>query len=86
LTYLIGFLWGFVVLACFAGWGLALRRVLDLSCESESPEWGKLIVVGMASMVALGGFLNLLNVMTRGIIWLLLVGRLLSFAAISVRL
>jgi hypothetical protein len=86
LTYLIGFLWGFVVLACFAGWGLALQRVLDLSCESESPEWGKLIVVGMASIVALGGFLNLFNVMTRGIIWLLLVGGLLSFAAISVRL
>ena len=86
MTYLIGFLWGFVVLVCFAGWGLALRRVLDRSCESESPEWGKLIVSGMASIVALGGFLNLFNVMTRGIIWLLLVGGLSCFAAISVRL
>jgi hypothetical protein len=86
LTYLIGFLWGFIVLACFAGWGLILRRVLDLSCESDSPEWGKLIVMGMASIVALGGFLNLLNFMTRGIIWLLLVGGLSSFAATGVRL
>jgi len=86
LTYLLGFLWGFVLLACFAGWGLALGRVLDLSSESESPEWGKLIVLGMAWIVALGGFLNLLNVMTRGMVWLLLLGGLLLVAAIGGRL
>ena len=83
LTYLLGFVWGFVVLGSFAGWGLALGRLLDSARESEVPEWGKSIALGMAYIVALGGFLNLRNLMTRGTVWFLLVGGLLFFAAIS---
>ncbi len=83
MTYLLGFLWGFVLLACFAGWGLALGRALKLSADVDSPEWGKLIVLGMAWVVAVGGFFNLLHVMTRGMVWLILIGGLVLFVAVT---
>jgi hypothetical protein len=74
MTYLVGFIWGFVLLACFAGWGLAAERALRISGEERPRDWGCVIILGMASVIALAGPINLAGGLTRGVIWLMLLG------------
>ncbi len=64
MQYLLGFVWGFVLLASFGGWGLSVRRVLGLGSPEGSPDWGQSIVLGMAWIIALGGYLEVLGFMT----------------------
>src|SRR3954447_17765587 len=80
MRYFVGFTWGFVLLASFAGWGHATCRILKLSPEGEVPDWGRAIVLGMSWIIALGGFLNLLRVMTWGAVLTLLIIGLALFA------
>jgi hypothetical protein len=80
MQYLLGFAWGIVLLASFAGWGLAVRRILRITSHEGSPDWGHAIVLGMSWIIALGGFLNVLRIMTWAVVWLLLLGGLVLFA------
>jgi hypothetical protein len=65
LVYCLGFAWGMVLLACFAGWGIVVGRWLG---EVERPEWGLAIARGIASLVALGGVLNGMGLISAGLI------------------
>jgi hypothetical protein len=79
MRYALGLGWGIVLLANFAGWGLVVRRILRLGADEESPDWGQAIVLGMSSIIALGGFLNLSRIMSRGVVWILVLGGLILF-------
>jgi hypothetical protein len=75
LLYLLAFVWAFVLLANFAGWGLAVQRVLRLASHGCTPDWGQAIVLGMSLIVALGGFLSLPSLMMwRTVLSLVLAG------------
>src|SRR4051794_39112225 len=65
LIYSLGFAWGFVLLASFAGWGLVVGRWLR---EDGPPDWGLAIARGIALLVAIGGFLNGLGVISAGLV------------------
>ena len=79
MQYLLGFAWGPLLLASFAGWGLGLRRILLPGTDEGTTDWGPAPVFGMAWVIALGGPLNLLGVLTRQAIWLLLLVGLIVF-------
>src|SRR5947209_7836870 len=57
-VFLVGFVWGLVLLGSFAGWGLLVRRLLLRETEVD---WGQAIARGMAVLIAVGGVLNLLH-------------------------
>jgi hypothetical protein len=79
MQYCLGFIWGFVLLFAFAGWGLGVRRILKISPAGDSPDWGQAVVLGMSLIIAIGGMLNCLHVMTAGVIWLLTIVGLALF-------
>src|SRR5271166_2459714 len=86
MMYFAGFLWGFVLLACFAGWGFSVRHVLHIDSRCEDSPWGEAIALGMAWIVSLGGFLNLLGWASRASVWLLLAAGLAGFVPATRRL
>ena len=86
MQYCLGFLWGFILLFVFAGWGLGVQRILKISPEENSPDWGQAVVLGMSWIIAIGGALNCLHVMTAAVIWLLSLCGLFLFAMESRRL
>jgi hypothetical protein len=65
LIYLFGFAWGFVLLCCFAGWGLLVGHWLH---EDDPPDWGLAVARGIALLVALGGVLNLSRLISAGLV------------------
>jgi hypothetical protein len=86
MQYCLGFIWGFTLLFVFAGWGLGVGQILKISPAENSPDWGQAVVLGMSWIIAIGGALNCLHVMTAGVIWLLSLGGLVLFVMESRRL
>jgi hypothetical protein len=70
LTYISGFLWGFALLASLAGWGLVVGRGLG---KDDEVDWGLSVARGIAVLVALGGVINGLELISTATI-LTLVG------------
>jgi hypothetical protein len=86
MQYCLGFIWGFILLFVFAGWGLGVQRILKISVDENAPDWGQAVVLGMSWIIAIGGALNCLHVMTAGVFWLLSLGGLFLFVVESRRL
>src|SRR5438270_4968297 len=63
LRFTMAFLWGFVLLASLAGWGLAVTRLLRVR-----DDWGQAIARGIALSVAVGGWLNLAGAISAGVL------------------
>src|SRR3954451_4340064 len=80
MRYFLGFSWGILLLASFAGWGALVRRLLRNEAENEIEDWGEAVVLGMSWIIALGGFLNLASIMTRGTVLILAAIGLLVFS------
>jgi hypothetical protein len=80
MRYVLGFGWGIILLAGFAGWGLAVRRILRIGADEDSPDWGLSIVLGMSWIIALGGFLNISRIMTSGVVLTLVLAGLILLA------
>jgi len=86
MQYTLAYLWGIVLLAFFAGWGLAVRRMLRIAGDDGPPDWGSAIVFGMSWIIALGGILNVLSMMSRVVAWLLVLAGLVLLAVESRRI
>ena len=64
-AYLIAFAWGICLLLSFVGWGTALNRLLF---PKEPVDWGLRGAWGLALAVCIGGSLNLVGAISRGVI------------------
>ncbi len=58
--FIFPFLWGFVVISGFIGWGLIAARLAGVKA-GDSPDWGLSAGWGMALVLALGGALSLVE-------------------------
>jgi hypothetical protein len=76
-TPMFALLWSLLVLLSFVGWGYLLARALPV--DHRDADWGLLAAWGMAALIALGGMLNLLALISPSIcVALVLVGSALG--------
>lgn len=82
IAYIGAFLWGGVILLSLIGWGGALRWAFF---RHEQLDWGLKAAWGMAFSVCLGGVLNLVGAISRGLVLCFLGLGLASFVADCLR-
>jgi hypothetical protein len=72
-------IWGLTLLVSFVGWGSAVRRLL---VDRGRLDWGLSAVVGMATLLALGGLLQVMRAMSPMMVVVLTSGGLAALAAV----
>lgn len=68
-SFVLGWTWGLVVLAALVGWGRACNKLL---LPDTHRGWGMRGAWGMALTVAVGGVLNLLGLISPGVVFVFL--------------
>lgn len=69
------FAYGLLLLCSWIGWGFIVSKSMRVS----RPDLGFLVGLGLASLIILGGVMNYLAVVSRPLLWVVLVAGLLAF-------
>ncbi len=77
LTYIGAFVWGFILLAAFVGYGVALGRLLRF----RRYDGGLAAGWGLAFLIVVGGVLNLARVISPGLIIGIVLGGVAAWLA-----